>query len=1093
MSTQVADLYTELTLRVQQYVESAGEAEATAGKLEDRMLALEKPTEMGPIVGGAAVRDEVAATGGAVTSYASKTEEGTKHATAAVREHESAVGESVGKVKEHFTDLFGLGDMLKPLAAITIGGFALESEKHFEEVGHAADEMSMKLGLDAQSASALVAASDQLGVSEDALTAGFNALGRGMGNLKFLDTSQQMHELETQAHASSAAVRKHAQEQLALAESAAPLQQAFNELGIQWRLADGTLMPVTTILTEVQQKFQELPDGTDKAALAMKLFGRSGTELIPLLDQSSASMADLIHNAQDAGDILGDQQVEAAEKAYRAHKQLDQAIHGVGNSMAEILAPAMVWLSTDGLVDARHFSNWAEKELGPPIHEVLTWIGGDGKRYAGEFFGFLKEDALPIAEHVGHALYDFGRFVADDLVPPFISFVTDVGPPVIEVFRFMGDHEQILLALFAGIAARMVVIKGLSFGSEVLGWVHGIQTAEGALGKLTSALGSDGSAGALDGFLGKLRAVRGGASEAATALGEGEGLAGAASSAGSDLLAVTPAVEGMGLAGAAAATGGIALLGIAILGLATDAGGIRTDIKNAIWGVDQAAAVNDAVNALDGFHDRMVADLSVDPTSTSSVKDFMDSAQAVVDKSGSGGLLNFGKTLIGAPTTNEAQAQVEAIMDGVRRGLETPLHAWMDESVADWEVWGRSSTAAVGAVSDSYIKAAQDGTINWQGAYAEQDQLSQDWLSRFKGYNADAFDAVTAMHSRMVDAYTATTARQTEDELAKGNEMKAKFTDMAQQDAAAAVAAGTLKQGAVDAYVKDFVSKHMAAWSQVEPQYQAAIDLTKEQAQWLGISDRDVLAYGQDTVKTMLDSQHHTAVLNESIKATTTHLHDVNRQTADDARQFENLSGQAKVYRDHVADINQVFDDGRKQFNMWSGVVDGSMRTIDLAALHAQQDLNALTQQMSHLGTTSYSITVGGITHTAEGRYATQPLLTWFAEDGPEWAIPDRRVPSWARPLMADMLAGHAPAAPPVGPQFISAPSPSVVQTVGVPMPMMAPMSGGGLTIIVQQVDVHGVQDAAALFDELRQVGLDKARGRGVGNLFSSQQRGNFA
>lgn len=57
---------------------------------------------------------------------------------------------------------------------------------------------------------------------------------------------------------------------------------------------------------------QKLPAGAQKSALAVKLFGRGGTQLLPLLNQSSDSIDELRARAQELGLIMSDDAVDAA-------------------------------------------------------------------------------------------------------------------------------------------------------------------------------------------------------------------------------------------------------------------------------------------------------------------------------------------------------------------------------------------------------------------------------------------------------------------------------------------------------------------------------------------------------------------------------------------------------------------------------------------------------------------------------------------------------------------------------------------------------------------------------------------------------------
>ena len=58
----------------------------------------------------------------------------------------------------------------------------------------------------------------------------------------------------------------------------------FSALRINVKNVDGTLKSADQVMLEVANRFKEMPDGAAKTALALRLFGKSGAELVPLLN-----------------------------------------------------------------------------------------------------------------------------------------------------------------------------------------------------------------------------------------------------------------------------------------------------------------------------------------------------------------------------------------------------------------------------------------------------------------------------------------------------------------------------------------------------------------------------------------------------------------------------------------------------------------------------------------------------------------------------------------------------------------------------------------------------------------------------------------
>lgn len=65
---------------------------------------------------------------------------------------------------------------------------------------------------------------------------------------------------------------------------------AFRVLGISIRDAAGNTKTADVVLAEVADKFKLYEDGPEKAALALRLFGKSGADLIPLLNEGGRAL-----------------------------------------------------------------------------------------------------------------------------------------------------------------------------------------------------------------------------------------------------------------------------------------------------------------------------------------------------------------------------------------------------------------------------------------------------------------------------------------------------------------------------------------------------------------------------------------------------------------------------------------------------------------------------------------------------------------------------------------------------------------------------------------------------------------------------------
>lgn len=112
--------------------------------------------------------------------------------------------------------------------------------------------------------------------------------------------------------------------------------EAFKALGIATRDASGAIRPANEILFEVSRALAEYGDGSDKTAMAVRLFGKEGANLIPLLK-------DLAEAEQRAATVTAEQ-AEQAKQAKVAINEFNTAILQLQQAIASAALPSLVEL-----------------------------------------------------------------------------------------------------------------------------------------------------------------------------------------------------------------------------------------------------------------------------------------------------------------------------------------------------------------------------------------------------------------------------------------------------------------------------------------------------------------------------------------------------------------------------------------------------------------------------------------------------------------------------------------------------------------------------------------------------------------------------
>jgi hypothetical protein len=143
----------------------------------------------------------------------------------------------------------------------------------------------------------------------------------------------------------------------------------FATLGIRIRDAGGHLKSGDVILTQLSDKFAAMPDGVKKTALAVEIFGRSGEDLIPLLNKGSKSIGEFRKEAHDLGLVFTSEEIASAKDFNLNVNRLIATFTGIRN----IVGNAIIPIIKDVVVELQHFVE-ANKDLIATNLEVFVEI-----------------------------------------------------------------------------------------------------------------------------------------------------------------------------------------------------------------------------------------------------------------------------------------------------------------------------------------------------------------------------------------------------------------------------------------------------------------------------------------------------------------------------------------------------------------------------------------------------------------------------------------------------------------------------------------------------------------------------------------------
>ena len=266
--------------------------------------------------------------------------------------HIDSIKKSASSLGKQFSALSG---PLRSVKTAMIGSVAgaipalMLIAKNTADAGNNIDKMSQKLGLSAKIMSGWVHAANMSCVSTE--TFGTNLL-----------------KLNRQISAAATGNKS--------------AQLAFRRAGVNIRDSAGKLKKADQVMLEMSDTFKKMPEGIYKSDLAMAVFGKSGADMIPLLQGGSESIKKLISQADELGTTFTDADAAASAEFCDNLDLLKKSIVGVKNTIGKQLIPIISpllksfaqWISANRQLISTKLTDWLNKikKNLPEIKKFLT-------------------------------------------------------------------------------------------------------------------------------------------------------------------------------------------------------------------------------------------------------------------------------------------------------------------------------------------------------------------------------------------------------------------------------------------------------------------------------------------------------------------------------------------------------------------------------------------------------------------------------------------------------------------------------------------------------------------------------------------------
>ena len=356
----------------------------------------------------------------------------------------ATLAELSGEAENASGDVGEVGD-----AADQAGSEVEESSSSFEGFGQAAEEAGevASAAMDAAAAAvtavaaAAVAAGAAIGTAMAAAgsamvdatvsTAGLadelmtlsSTTGLSTDALQELNYAAEL--IDVDANTVTGSMTKLLKQMSSAANGSASAAAKFEELGISFKNADGSLRSSEDVFWDAVDVLGQIPNEAERDAAAMELFGRSARELNPLIEAGSETFRQLADEAHAVGYVMDSETLEAFGALDDNMARMTNTAQAVEQSFGQVLLPLLTDMSGSA-VDLMSDFSAAMAGAGGDIDA----IGGIIEEFAPQAVALVEEYApeiLSIIQSVISAILPALVAVAPELLSTLASIIVQLG------------------------------------------------------------------------------------------------------------------------------------------------------------------------------------------------------------------------------------------------------------------------------------------------------------------------------------------------------------------------------------------------------------------------------------------------------------------------------------------------------------------------------------------------------------------------------------------------------------------------------------------------------------------------------------------
>lgn len=236
----------------------------------------------------------------------------------------------------------------------------------------------------------------------------------------------------------------------------------FKTLGVELKDANGHFRDSEALMWDTISALQGMTDQTKKEIIAQQLFGKAGTELLPLLNNQAGSIEEMKQKAHDLGLVMSDELVDSGVGLTDSLDQTKRAFSAIITQLGASFMPIVKQVS-DKLQSALPYIQQMIAQLAPIVTDFLEQLLPALFKLGKTLFPIIMDafkQLMPVFQELVMTLLPIIIDIINQLAPIFAQIIQNILPLFLQLIQqlapFIAQFVQQVLPLIVQLVQQLL-------------------------------------------------------------------------------------------------------------------------------------------------------------------------------------------------------------------------------------------------------------------------------------------------------------------------------------------------------------------------------------------------------------------------------------------------------------------------------------------------------------------------------------------------------------------------------------------------------------------------------------------------------------